>query len=100
MRLHAAAFATALCALAASAAAQSVVPKADAPGRKGDMARLAQEKARAKFAAIDENKDDKLSREEVARQFRYLAENFDKHDTDKDGFLSWEEYVGHDRWPR
>ena len=99
MRLHAAALAT-LCALAGSAAAQSVVPKADAPGHKGDMARLAQEKAKAKFAAIDENKDDKLSREEVAKQFRYLAENFDKHDANKDGFLSWEEYVGHNRWPR
>ena len=99
MRLHAAALAT-LCALAGSAAAQSVVPKADAPGHKGDMARLAQEKAKAKFTAIDENKDDKLSREEVAKQFRYLAENFDKHDANKDGFLSWEEYVGHNRWPR
>lgn len=99
MRPHAA-LATALCALAGAAAAQTIVPKADDPGHKGEVARLAQEKARAKFAAIDENKDDRLAREEVARHFRYLAENFDKHDADKDGFLSWEEYVGHNRWPR
>lgn len=99
MRLPAAALAAALYALAGAAAAQTVVPKPDAPGHKGDMARLAQEKAMAKFAAIDANKDDKLSREEVAK-LQYLADNFDKRDADKDGFLSWREYVGHDRWPR
>lgn len=99
MRLHAA-FAALMCALAGSLAAQTIVPKTDDPGHKGEVARMAQEKARAKFASIDENKDEKLSREEVAKHFRYLSENFDRHDADKDGFLNWEEYVGHNRWPK
>lgn len=79
---------------------QTMVPKLDQEGRKGDMARLAKEQAVAKFDAADENKDGKLSREEVAKTHPYIAENFEKRDLDKDGFISWEEYVGHNRWPK
>lgn len=99
MRLHAAAFAAALCALTGGVAAQTIVPSTDAAGRKGEMARKAQEKAKASFEAMDADKDDRLSRDEVAK-LQYLSENFDKRDLNKDGFLSWEEYVGHDRWQR
>lgn len=80
--------------------AQSIVPKLDQEGRKGDMARLAKEQAVSKFNAADTDKDGKLSKEEAGRNSPYLAENFDKRDSDKDGFISWEEYVGHDRWPK
>lgn len=83
-----------------AAYAQSVVPKLDQEGRKGDMARLAKEQAVAKFDAADTDKDGKLSKDEAAKASPYLAENFDKRDTNKDGFISWEEYVGHDRWPK
>lgn len=96
---HLAVLLAVLCA-AGAATAQTIVPKLDEPGRKGDVARDLHDKTKAQFALIDENKDDKLSREEVAKHFRYLAENFDKHDADKDGFLSWEEFVGHNRWSR
>ena len=78
----------------------TMVPTLDQSGRKGDIARLAKEKAMAKFDGADENKDGKLSKEEVAKSFPYMAQNFDKLDADKDGFLSWEEYVGHNRWPK
>lgn len=84
----------------ANVGAQTIVPKLDEQGRKGDVARKAKEKAAAQFDAADENKDGKLSKEEVAKHFRYMSENFDKHDTNKDGFLSWEEFVGHNRWPK
>lgn len=83
-----------------AAAETTMVPTLDQDGRRGDIARLAKEKAMAKFDAADENKDGKLSREEVAKYFPYMAQNFDRLDTDKDGFLSWEEYVGHNRWPK
>lgn len=83
-----------------AAQAQTVVPKLDQQGRKGDVARGVKEKTAAKFDTADENKDGKLSRDEVAKHFRYLAENFDQRDADKDGFFSWEEFVGHDRWAK
>lgn len=80
--------------------AQTVVPKLDQEGRKGDMARLAAKQAQDKFDAADTDKDGKLSPEETAKAMPYIAENFGKRDKDKDGFLSWEEYVGHNRWKK
>lgn len=80
--------------------AQTAIPSLDQVGRKGDMARLAQQKAKEKFDTADRNKDGKLSREEVAVAHPYLAENFDKYDKDGDGFLNWEEYLGQNRWKK
>lgn len=79
---------------------ESVIPSLDQEGRRGEMARLAKEKAAARFDAADVNKDGKLSREEVAQDHIYILQNFDKFDVDKDGLLSWEEYVGHNRWKK
>jgi len=75
-------------------------PKLDLEGRRGDIARLAKQRALEKFTAADADKDGKLSRPEVDSNFPYLGETFKEHDKDGDGFLSWEEYVGHDRWPK
>jgi hypothetical protein len=94
-------FFAALLTIAATATAETtMVPTLDQEGRRGDIARLAKEKAMAKFDGADANKDGKLSKEEVANAFPYMSQNFDKLDTDKDGFLSWEEYIGHNRWPK
>jgi Ca2+-binding EF-hand superfamily protein len=92
--------ALALCFFLGVASARTLVPKLDEEGRKGDVARMIKEKTAAQFDAADGNKDGKLSREEVARQFPHMSENFDRRDIDKDGFLGWEEFVGHDRWKR
>lgn len=90
-----------LAALAGSAMAQkTIVPKLDQEGRKGEMARLAKEKAVEKFDAADTDKDGKLSRAELEAAAPFMAENFQRYDKDTDGSLSWEEYVGHDRWPK
>lgn len=90
-----------LAVLAGSALSEStIVPKLDQEGRKGDMARLAKDKAVEKFDAADTDKDGKLSREELEKAAPYMAENFERYDKNKDGFLSWEEYVGHNRWPK
>ena len=80
--------------------AQTMVPKLDAPGHKGDLARAQKKRAEERFDAFDTNKDGKLSREEVTGRSSYLSENFDKLDANKDGLLSWEEFLGHDRWPK
>jgi len=80
--------------------AQTMIPKLDKEGRPGDVARQAKQQAIERFDAIDENKDGKLSREEIEKHSHYLFEKFDERDKDRDGFLGWEEFVGHDRWPR
>lgn len=79
---------------------ETVVPTLEQGGHRGDIARLAKEKAVARFDAADTNKDGKLSMLEVEKSFPYLAQNFDKTDVNKDGSISWEEYVGHNQWPK
>ena len=79
--------------------AQSVVPKLDQDGRKGEVARMQAEKAMKRFDALDTDKDGRLSKAEV-KDVPYLVDGFDRQDKNRDGFLSWEEYVGHDRWPK
>lgn len=84
----------------ASAYSQTMIPKLDKEGRPGDVARQAKQQAIERFDIADENKDGKLSREEIGKHSHYLVQKFDERDKDRDGFLGWEEYVGHDRWPR
>lgn len=88
------------CAFTWSAVAQTMIPKLDQEGRKGDVARQARQKALDRFNAADKDKDASLSLEEVAQDSPYLAEKFSERDTNRDGFLSWEEYVGHNRWEK
>ena len=84
---------------ASGALAQTMVPKFDHEGRKGDIGRMQAEKANKRFDDLDANKDGKLSPEEV-KDVEYLSAGFEKQDKNKDGFLTWEEYLGHNRWPR
>lgn len=88
------------CLLAQGAIAQTMVPKLDQSGRKGDVARLAKQKAQERFAALDQDQDERLSRPEVERESAYLAEKFPVRDLNSDGYLSWEEFVGHNRWEK
>lgn len=85
---------------AAQRGQKSIVPELDEENRRGEIARIAEKKAEAKFDAADVNKDNRLSQEELAGPSPYIAENFKQYDKDGDGFLSWEEYVGHNRWKR
>lgn len=79
---------------------KSMTPSLDETSRKGDMARLAQKSSNDKFDAADENQDGVLSRAEVAKNFPFFDQNFERYDKNKDGNLSWEEFVGHDKWKR
>lgn len=92
--------ALALALLVTNAQAQTLVPRLDQEGRRGEVARQAKQRAMEKFDAADENKDGKLSRTELEKHAPYLAEKLSERDKDGDSFLNWEEYVGHDRWPR
>ena len=89
-----------LLAAAAIAHAQTIVPNLDQEGRKGDMARLAHKQAQDKFNAADADKDNRISQEEASKTLPYVAEQFARYDKDKDGFLTWEEFVGHNRWKK
>ena len=83
-----------------TAQAQTMVPKLDQEGRRGDVAGQAKQRAVDKFEQADQDKDGKLSRQELEKHAPYLFEKFTEQDKDHDGFLSWEEYLGHSRWPR
>jgi hypothetical protein len=81
-------------------AAQSRIPSLDQPDRPGEVGRAAQQKAIERFDSADANKDGRLSRDEVAARFEYMAANFDQLDKDRDGSLGWTEFIGHDRWKK
>lgn len=83
-----------------TSAQKSTVPAAADASHKGDVARLAQKKSEDQFNGADEDRDGQLSRAEVAKHLPYIDTNFLRYDKNKDGFLSWEEFVGHDRWKR
>ncbi|MEO5660520.1 MAG: EF-hand domain-containing protein [Polaromonas sp.] len=80
--------------------AQTSVPRLDETGHRGEIARKMKAKAAAQFDAADADKDGKLSKTEAATISDYYASIFEKNDANKDGFLSWEEFVGHNRWPK
>lgn len=80
--------------------AQSLVPKLDDTGAAGDVARQMKKKSADRFDLADIDKDGKLSRAEATAISAYWAENFDKRDKNRDNFLTWEEFIGHNRWPK
>ena len=79
---------------------RSIVPELDDDGRRGEIARIAEKRAEERFNRTDTDKDDRLSAQELAVTAPYMAENFKTYDKNEDGFLSWEEFIGHDRWKR
>ncbi len=85
-------------ALPALVSAQTIVPELDQAGRPGEIARMVYEKASRQFASADQNADGRLSAEEVAAVSPFKAESFARFDKNSDGFLDWQEFVGHDRW--
>lgn len=73
---------------------KSIVPDLDDASRKGEVARLEQQKKKNSFTVADEDKNGVLSRDEVAKHFPYFDQNFERYDLNKDGVLSWTEFGG------
>ena len=86
--------------LAGLARAQSIVPDLEQQGRSGDIARVVYERAVKQFDQADSNNDGKLARKELATVSAFKASKFEQYDKDQDGFLNWQEFVGHDRWKK
>ena len=82
------------------ARAQSIVPDLEQQGRSGDIARAVYERAVKQFDQADSNSDGKLARKELATVSAFKANKFEQYDKDQDGFLNWQEFVGHDRWKK
>lgn len=80
--------------------AQTRIPSLDQQDHRGEVGRYAHQKAVERFDGIDTDKDGRLSRDEIATRSAYMRDNFDRSDANHDGFLSWEEFVGHDRWKK
>jgi Ca2+-binding EF-hand superfamily protein len=89
-----------LSAMPALGQSQSGGAERDAASRKDEMARLAQRKSTERFEAADEDHNGMLSRPEVAKHFPFFDQNFARYDKNQDGLLDWQEFVGHDKWPR
>lgn len=80
---------------------KSTVPDLNAEGKRGEIARLQFRKMLEKFDSTDEDKDGDLSKDEATRHFNeYDMGRFAERDKNNDGRLSWEEFVGHDRWKK
>jgi len=88
------------CLLPAPAFAQTIVPKLDQDGRRGEIARIVHAKAVKQFDEADKDKDGRLTREEVTTVSPFKGQAFAQFDKNEDGFLDWEEFVGHDRWAK
>ena len=79
---------------------KSIVPEENAEGHKGDMARAVVKKANERFDKADADKDGLISKDEATSTLPAVAENFAKYDKNNDGKLTWEEFVGNDKWKR
>lgn len=78
---------------------RSIIPDLEDGSRKGDVARLEQQKKKDSFTLADEDSNGVLSRDEVAKHFPYFDQNFERYDLNKDGVLSWSEFGGRGTYP-
>ena len=86
-------------ALDAAGQAGTIVPKIKDKGRPGDIARMQREKPARLFLGADTDGDNRVSLAEATEHLPYYGNNFARYDKNNDGELSWQEYLGHDRWP-
>lgn len=78
---------------------KTIIPDLEDSSRKGEVARLEQQKKKDSYALADEDKNGVLSREEVAKHFPYFDQNFERYDLNKDGVLGWTEFGGRGSYP-
>lgn len=77
----------------------SIIPDINDKGLRGDLARKILAKSSAQFLKADVNHDYKISPEEAGMNLIYISKDFARYDKNKDASVSWQEYLGHDKWP-
>lgn len=77
----------------------SIIPDINDKGMRGDIARKILAKSSAQFLKADVNRDYQISPEEAGMNLIYISKDFSRYDKNNDASVSWEEYLGHDKWP-
>lgn len=77
----------------------SIIPDINAKGVRGDIARRMMKKSEHKFLKADKNHNYLISVEEAGQNLIHISKNFSRYDKNKDGSISWQELLGHDKWP-
>ena len=77
----------------------SIVPDINAKGYRGDIARKILAKSTDLFLKADMNQDNLISVEEAGQHLPHVSKDFSRYDKNKDDGISWQELLGHDKWP-
>lgn len=80
--------------------AKSIIPDINAEGRRGEIARMMMRKSTRQFLRADINQDYQISHEEADEHLPFISKEFGRYDHDNNGSVSWQEFLGHDEWPR
>ncbi len=80
-------------------AIKSIVPDINAEGRRGEIARMMLNKSSRQFLRADMNKDYRISADEADEHLPFIAREFGRYDSNSDGGVDWQEFLGHDEWP-
>ena len=80
--------------------ASSIIPDMNDQGRRGDVARIMMEQAEDRFLRADLNRDYLISPEEARQELGHIGNNFSRYDKNRDGSVSWQEMLGHSKWPQ
>lgn len=78
---------------------KSIVPSINEQGQRGKIARRMMENATALFLKADINRDNLISVEEAGQFFPHVSQDFSRYDKNQDNGVSWQELLGHDKWP-
>lgn len=77
----------------------SIVPDINEKGHRGDIARKMLARSTDLFLKADMNQDNLISVEEAAQHLPHISKDFSRYDKNKDEGISWQELLGHDKWP-
>ena len=78
---------------------RSIIPDIREEGHRNEMARRVLDEATAMFLKADMNRDYLISIEEAGRYYPHVSKNFSRYDKDNSQSLTWQELIGHDKWP-
>lgn len=79
---------------------KSIIPNINEEGQRGDIARKMLAKSTSQFLEADMNHDYQISAEEARQHLPFVSKEFSRYDKNEDNTVSWQELLGHDKWPR